>query len=394
MNKYEVNPETNHSIFEPPENDAEDYQFLKDESSENVPFELIENNIFIPITIGCEKKLWLLDNGASMSVIDHDYALSLGLKPEGSINGVGIEKTFELSFVRLPPYQVEGLQFDTQTIYSFQGLSDMFYAKDAVGILGYDFLSRFVTKIDYANRTLSFYKPKTFIYSGKGSVLDAPLNNKTFNVVMSVDEKHSGKWHLDLGAFDISFHFPFASKNGFLDRRGIERFSSSMGGEHFEKTLKFKTIEIGGFTVNNPLINIPLKISKGSNASRKTIGNIGNSLLRHFVIYLDYERQQVTLEEGKDFNRSFPVDRSGLQIGMADNGFPEIVFVAPDTPASKDGFLKGDIIKSINDIDIKYIPEIITLKKLLREKSGTEYTFKVLRDGQPEIIRLTLQDLF
>lgn len=394
LSKYEVNIEVNPLRFEPPENDAKDYQFLKGESAEGISFQFVENNIFIPLTINCEKRLWLLDNGASMSVIDEDYASVLGLKSEGKIKGFGIENIFDLSFVRLPPYRMEGLQFNTQTIFSFQGLSDVFYEPDVVGILGYDFLSRFVTKIDYARQKISFYNPETFIYKGKGCVIEAPLKDKTFNVVMTVDGKYSGKWRLDLGAFDVSFHFPFASKNGFTDIRGIDRISTGLGGEHLERTLQFKTIQLGNFTITNPLISIPFERSKGSNASRELVGNIGNSLLRHFVIYLDYNHQQIIVEKGEDFNRSIPRDKSGLQIGPLDNGIPVIVFVSPNTPAEKAGFQKGDIIKSINNIDVSYIPKIITMQKLLREKAGTEYTFKVLRNNQTKEIKLRLQDLY
>ncbi|MBT6225265.1 MAG: PDZ domain-containing protein [Candidatus Scalindua sp.] len=394
LNKYEVNIEINPALFEPPEKDVRDYHFIENECSENIPFQLIENNIFLPVNMNGKKRLWLLDNGASMSVIDYDHASTIGLKPEGRINGVGIEKTFELSFVKLPPYRIEGLQLDTQTIFVFQGLSERFHAEEAVGILGYDFLSRFVTKIDYADRLISFYNPETFIYNGNGCVLDAPLKEKTFNLTGTVDRKYSGKWRLDLGAFDISFHFPFASNNGLLDRKGIDRISTGLGGRHFERTLQFKTIQLGELTVTNPLISVPLEKSKGSNSSSESIGNIGNSLLRNFVIYLDYERQQVIIEKGENFNKSFPVDKSGFQIGSTDNGLLEIVFISPDTPAARAGFLEGDIIKSINNIDVKYFPELITLKKLLREKPGTEYTFRVLRNGQIEVIKLMLQDLF
>ena len=176
--------------------------------------------------------------------------------------------------------------------------------------------------------------------------------------------------------------------------QGIDRVSTSLGGKHFERTLQFKTIQLGDFTITDPLISIPYEKGSGSSSGSESIGNIGNSLLCHFVIYLDYERQQIIIEKGRDFNKSFPIDKSGLQIGPADNGFPEIVFVSPDSPAAEAGFLAGDIIKSINNIDIKYNPSIVTLQKLLRERAGTEYTFRVLRDGQTEKIKLTLQDLF
>lgn len=394
LSTYKVNVDINSSLFEPPENDVKDYEFLEGESAEDIPFQFIENSIFLSLIINDEEKLWLLDNGASMSIIDQDYASSLGLKSEGKIKGFGIEKIFELSFVKLPPFKIAGLQFDSQTIYSFQGLSDKFYDTDVIGILGYDFLSRFVTKIDYARQRISFYNPRTYIYNGHGNVLDAPLKNKIFNVEMTVDGKHCGKWNVDLGAFDISFHFPYAMANGFLERKGIDRVSAGLGGEHLERVLQFKTIEFGGFAVLNPLISVPFGESKGSNSGRESVGNIGNSLLRHFVVYLDYERQQVIVEKGKDFNRDFPRDKGGLQIGMTDKGASVIVFVSPDTPAEKAGFLKGDIVESISNIGVSYIPEIDTLQKLFCEKAGTEFIVNIMRNDQIKEIKLRLQDLY
>ena len=392
--KYDFNIKADQTLFSIPQNDVEDFAFLNGENSENVPFTFIENSIYIPVTINSETRFWLFDNGASMSIIDADYASSLGLKPEGEIKGFGIASVFDFSFVTLPSYQVRGIKFNPQKVFSYKGLANRFYDSDIVGILGHDFVSRFVTKIDYAARTLSFYHPGKFKYAGEGRIIDAPLRNKIFSIPAAVDGKYTGKWTLDLGAFDVSFHYPYADENNLLNLRGVDRLSADLGGQHRERTARFKSFEVGGFKVLYPLINIPLDKGKGSNISREIIGNIGNSLLRHFTVYLDYKRQQVILEKGKDFETKFPADKSGLLIGSTDEGLPEIVFVAPDTPAEKAGFLIGDIIRKINGTDAGSFGGIIGVRNLFLEEAGREYSIEVSRAGSKQELKVVLEDLF
>lgn len=392
--KYDFNVKIDRALFAIPQNDIEDFAFLNGENSENVPFTFIENSIYIPVTINSETKLWLFDNGASMSIIDADYASGLGLKPEGEIKGFGIASVFDFSFVTLPSYIVKGIQFNPQKVFSFKGLSGRFYDSDIVGILGHDFVSRFVTKIDYAQRTLSFYHPENFKYAGDGKIIDAPLRNKIFNVHAVVDGKHAGKWALDLGAFDVAFHYPYAEENNLLNLKGVDRLSADLGGQHRERTVQFKSIKVGGFTVLHPLINIPLDKGKGSNVSKEIVGNIGNSLLRHFTLYLDYKRQQVIIEKGKDFDHRFPEDKSGMLIGKTGEGHPEVVFVAPGTPGDKAGFQNGDIISKINGTDAVSFGGIVGVRNLFLEEAGKEYNIEVMRTGSKQELKLVLEDLF
>lgn len=394
LSRFFINPEIDPLIFEPPEKDVRDFRFIHHGRSEHIPFCLNENNIYLPVWIRSEKRLWLLDSGASMSVIDADYAESLGLEPEGGIKGYGFGNNFELSFVTLPPFQVKGVQFDPQKVYSFKGLSANFHEPDVAGILGYDFLSRFVVRIDYAIQEMSLFDPDNFHYNGPGKVMDAPLKNKTFSVVMTVDRTYSGKWSLDLGAFNTSFHFPFASKHHLLLKKGVDRISGGMADEYMERTIQFKTADLGGFLVHDPLINIPLEKGKGVGSGGELVGTIGNSLLRRFVIYLDYDRQQVIFEKGMDFSKKFPRDKSGLIIGLSENGLPRIVFVAPGTPAEAAGFVAGDVIDSINGVNIKNFPGIVSIYELLCKESGARYTFDVHRNHGIVKIDLVLKDLF
>lgn len=393
---YEVNRAIDDTLFEPPIQDVKDYQFTNGECAQNIPFQFIEDHIYVPVTVREKERLWVLDSGAGKSVIDLNYATELGLSVEGEIKGVGAGHTVSISLTTLPGFTIQGLQFSEQKIITLEmtPLFQRVLGLEVVGILGYDFLSRFITKIDYAHELISFYDPETFVYNGNGRVVDAPLVDNMFVVPMTVDEQYSGKWLLDVGADGLSFHYPFAHKNQFLDRPGINCVEFGAGGAFTSRMVRFRTAALAGFVTEQPIISIPLQKGEGTFAKTERIGNIGNELLRHFVLYLDYKNQRVILEQGDDFNKQFPRDKSGLQILYTEDGNIEVFSVPAQTPAEKAGFKQGDIIQSINGIDIDYIDGIIAIRELLRERDGTKYTFTILRNGKTKEITLTLHDLF
>jgi predicted aspartyl protease len=197
LTSYESNIEIDPVLFEPPKQDVKDYRFADGTSSEDIPIQYIGDHVFIEVTLNCDRKTWCLDTGASVTVIDSDYAKAIGLESSGSIKASGAGETVTASFVTLPPFSIEGITFDSQKVASIE-VSGLFkkIGIDVAGVLGYDFLSRFVTRVDYANKKISFYDPDTFEYKGGGKIVDAALRDNLFTLPMSVDGKYAGTWTL------------------------------------------------------------------------------------------------------------------------------------------------------------------------------------------------------
>ncbi|MFZ5573423.1 MAG: aspartyl protease family protein [Thermodesulfobacteriota bacterium] len=387
--RFLPNPDIPAGTFRIPPDRAADVAFEAGDRALDIPFEFIENSIYLPVRMNCDTRLWLLDSGASMSVIDTGFAAGIGLTPRGRLKGHGYGDHFDLAFVTLPPFQVGGVRVDSQTVFTHQGLAEGFHDPPAVGILGFDFLSRFVTRIDYDRRTVSFYTPETFEYNGPGVCIAAPLKYKTFCLEAVVDGKYRGKWTIDLGAFSSSFNYPFASGNGLLGKKGFERLSRGMAGVHRERMVRFKTFQVGGFTIDHPVIGVPTVADSGAGVRAETIGNIGNSLLRHFIVHLDYNRQEVILEPGRGFQQTPETDKSGLTMGWTESGYPVAVLVAPQSGAEAAGIQPGDAILAVNGIDLTYFAGLRPIVRLFREKSGTRYTLRLRR--QDRIIETILE---
>lgn len=398
IKEYRVNQPVSANLFNPPVREIQDFKFTKGNSAENISVD-ISDHIFIKVKIKDSEKLWVLDSGASMSVIDIEYAKKLNLKPQGQLKGQGAGELIDLSFVKLPSFSIPGIEFSEQTVVT-TGISDIFKVMgiEIGGILGYDFLSRFVTKIDYANSKISFYDPDTFKYSGSGEVIDAPIHLNMFSIPITVDDKYTGKWRVDIGSNILSFHYPYAKENNLLDLEGEEMAFLGAGGYNRIKYVRFKKIKIGKFVLSKPLISVPYKEMKGAFASEKFIGNAGNSLFRHFILYLNYEKQQIILEKGADFDKPFdfpgksilPLNRQ-LIISVNKNEKAEVLFVKPNSNPALAGFQKGDIVIEFDGKQLSSFPEIKKMMDLIQSPDGKKHEFVIERNEETITINMKLE---
>jgi hypothetical protein len=393
--RYDLSPAIDIALFEPPAQDVKDFAFANGTGAENAPVRFIEDHIYLPVNVMGKERLWVLDCGASVNVIDSSFAVELGLPFEGPVKGQGASGVVDFYFATLPSYSIDGIQFDEQKVvaFSFRQMFHKALGLDVVGILGYDFLSRFVTKIDYANQAISFYDPEEFEYSGAGTIFDSPLAGNMLSLPVTVDDEFSGKWGLDIGAPDLDFHYPYAEENGLLNREGIDVMIGDAAGITTTRVSRYRQIKVGDYVLEEPVIGTPTEEGTGAFSHETRIGNIGNSFFRNFVLYLDYDQQRVILEKGDDFGREFSGPKSGLQFMYNDDNEVEVRFVSPNTPADDAGFRRGDIIKSVNGIDVQFFDGLIALRKLMREEAGTTYTIGLLREGESLKKQMTLRDV-
>ncbi len=391
--RYTMNEQVADTFFAVPV-PKKDFQFQNNQTSATIPFIFKENLIYLPVTMAGDTRYWVLDTGASMSVIDQDYAQSLGLKMDGSIKGYGFGELFTLSFAEIPSFKVETIHFDQQTFYVSQGLTARSYEPEIYGILGYDFLSRFIVEVDYDTRNLTFHLPESFVYKGLGEVLNAPLKYRTFSIPVILDGKYKSRWTIDLGSFQSSIHYPFAEKNNLLERPGAESVSQGMSSISFERTTEFGCLAIGSFLLDTPLIAIPVKKGKGATALGEVGGNLGNSILKNFHLFLDYPGQKIIMEPGRNFNALRPRDTSGLIIGRSSTNQPMVSYVTSNSPAMKAGLIAGDIIENLAGIVVTPESEVIPLRKMLRDNAGQSVTIAVRRDAQQINTTITLENLY
>lgn len=393
ITRYVSNPEIALALFEPPPQGNKDYQFVNGDRAENIPFDFIGSHVFIPVTVSGKERLWVLDTGAGMTVLNKSFAEELGLVLEGEIKGKGAGGVVSASFTTLPPYSIKGIKFEDQKVAVID-MNELIrrLGLDVVGILGFDFLSRFVTKVDFANELVSFYEPEKFEYIGEGHVLGMHIYNKIFSVQATLDGTHAGSWTFDLGASTTFLDGRYALREGYAKKDGVIHMGHGAGNEFQAKDIRCDSIQFAGFTVYEPEISFSYG-GTDTNFTADQIGVLGNTLFRNFVLYCDYAGERLIVERGGKFNQPWSVDNSGLQIAWSDNHEVEVSFVSPDTPAEKSGFVKGDILRSINGINVDLLGGVTAIRELLKAEPGTTYEFVVDRAGENKRLMLKLTRL-
>lgn len=393
--KYESNPDIDATLFDPPEQRGKDYEFTEGQAAENVPFRFVDDHLYIPVVVNGVERLWVLDTGASVSVVDRAFADALGLKAEGDIKGVGAGSTVDVSFAIIPPFEIKGIRFGAQTVavIDLSGIVRRL-GLDVVGILGFDFLSRFVTRIDYARELLSFYDPDLFEYKGTGRDVDVHLKEGVFEVPAVLDGVHAGTWLFDIGAGGVSLDGRYALREGYGDKPGVVKTARGAGSEYQIKVVRADSLRLAGFTVYRPTISFGHGGTDTVFTADK-LGGLGNSLFRHFVVYVDYARERVVLEKGEKFSYAWPEDRSGLTVGWtAGHDGVEVIYVSQGTPAEAAGFQKGDIIRSVGGKAVEPLDGVLAVRGLLRGPAGTAYETVIERAGGTTTLGLTLADLY
>ena len=328
---YVSNPAIEPALFEPPEEGRRDFAFVKGDRSEDVPFQFIENHVFLPVMVGGQERLWVLDTGAEMSVISRQFARELKLETEGDMKGAGVGGTVAVSFTTLPPYGLKGIDFKEQKVAVIDMAElDRMLGLEVAGILGFDFLSRFVIRVDFANERVSFYDPETFAYAGEGVKLDAHIKDQLFEVSATLDGRHSGAWLFDLGASDVSLEATYAAREGYAERKGVIGLGRGAGQTFERKSVKCDSLQLAGFTVDRPWVRF-VHVGADPDLVTDRIGILGNSLFRNFVVYCDYARELVVLEKGAKFNQPWPrTVRACSSCGMFPDRYRGILRFAGD----------------------------------------------------------------
>jgi hypothetical protein len=364
-------------------------------TGERIAVRSIENHIYLPVTVAGKERLWILDCGAGGSVIDRGLAEELGLKLSGEVKALGAAGSVQTGFVTVPHLRVGSIKLDSQpmVVLDIAQLMRRNTGTEPAGILGYDFISRFVTKVDFAGEEVTFFPPESFAYSGPGRAIPMRIEANIPAVEMEVAGVAQGWWRLDLGASVATLHRHAVEQYGLADRRGVDRMAGGVGGLQRMRLVRFEHATLAGFRVEGPIISVPLEGRGGALAATSVLGTLGNSILRDFTVFLDYRNNRAIFERGGNFGSELVLDRSGLQVSRTDDGSFTVVCASPNTPAEMAGFKAGDIIEQVEGRSPEALGGIGRLREMLRAAPGTRYRFAVRRGDASLSLNLVLANL-
>lgn len=370
-----------------------DLQFASGQSARRIRFELVGNHIYLRGSVNNSEPLWfLLDTGAAGSYLDAQHAKALGLGVQGE------SKTVLISF--------PGVRLRNQA-FSIQPLGFWIYDGHAVdGMLGYDFISRFVVQIDYASRTINLFEPQGYKYFGSGEVIPlimleddsggrVPLVRA--RIMQLGRDPIEGKFIADTGVRGaLSFNSPFVEANKLLQSTQ-KTIQAPLGGgsmvrESKQPVGRMPNLQLGRFTFKNPVAIFFLD-KKGVLASPEFDGVIGGEILRRFKVVFDYSRQQMILEPNRHFSEPDEYDMSGLLLIAEGEDFKilKVRHLVEDSPATGAGLREGDVISAVNGT----LASKLSLERVrtMFNQEGQSYLLSVKRGDERMQIRIRLRRL-
>ena len=185
------------------------------------------------------------------------------------------------------------------------------------GFIGYDLLSHFVTKIDYAHRKITFIDPAKFVPgSADGKPLPLNLDNDVPSITAQFDDLPAAaifdRYRGEVSA--LRLYGPYVEQNKLRAKypKEIPTVGGGIGGESKSVVTKTEAFTVAGVTLRS----IPTEFSldtKGG-ASQILAGSLGSRMLARFIVTFDYPHGRVFFAPNADAAKPFDTRTFGLTV--------------------------------------------------------------------------------
>lgn len=329
----------------------------------SIPFELVTRHVVVKVRINNSRPLsFVFDTGDKVAIVDLARAKELGLDLHGQVH-VGGAGSGQLagSQVRDANWTLPGLEGFSQPVVlalPFDRLASRF-GHDFDGIIGGDFIKKFVVEIDYQARVLRLHDRDAFTYSGAGESIPIRFTSQGYPIVETEVTPIGGTpvktaCVLDIGSgSSLALHSPFVTQHRLLDAnlqtiRAIG--AGGAGGQTVGRIGRVSELKIGKFKIPNPTVLFS-QDKAGALANPSLGGNIGQQIASKFRVFLDYAHERIILEPASTFSEPFERAHSGMALVAEGPDFTifRVMDVLEDSPASEIGLQKDDLLLKVND---------------------------------------------
>lgn len=427
-------------LFTMPVSAQKGFQFVTKKDKVLIPFQLINNLIFIPVTVNGVELNFLLDTGVEETIL-------LSLEDKGEVNffnvekiklkGLGSNDAIEGMRSSNNELAINGIVDKQHTLYIVLDQSFNFSSHVGIpvnGIIGYHFFKENLIEINYDKKKLIIYKDNEKRRKKiNKNYIPFPITVEKSKPYMVADVSVSGqtapaKLLLDLGNSDALWLFE-TNKNFTVPQNHFEDYlGKGFSGDIFGQRARIAQLKMDTFEFNSPIIAFPDSASvKSVNMVKDRAGSIGGEIFRRFDLIMDYPNHKVYLRKGQSFDEAFHYNMSGIELQnegmqwvqetvsmstvMMDNYYDtngdrkenfkykfslkpvySITNVRKNSPGDLCGLQKGDVVVTINNSPgHRYTLQAIN--QLLKSEDGKWIYLEVDRNGQILKFRFQLKSI-
>lgn len=402
-----------------------------------IPFQFINNLIFIPVNVNGADLTFLLDTGVSETILFslENKEIKLSNIEKVKFSGLGGSLSIDgLKSDRNIGKIGDAIVNTSMSLYII--IDEDFNISPHVGIpvngvIGYHFFKDHPIYIDYSSKKITVYENTDLLKKKIRRFEEFPITiekNKPYlhaDVEMT-NEKKDSKLLIDLGNSDAIWLFPALIKNFVYNRPNIDDFlGRGFNGDIYGKRSRIHNFYLGDFKFEKPLTAMPDEFSiQHVNLVENRKGSVGGEIMRRFTVIFDYPNGKLYLKKNRNFDDPFHFNMSGLdfrQDGLewqqdrinietqksakvVNEVYKEafrykfslkpifsIAGVRKDSPAYEAGLKKDDKVLSINgertaDMTLEKIME------LMKSNEGRNITMIIQRKNEELTFRFMLED--
>nr|WP_313795287.1 aspartyl protease family protein [uncultured Allomuricauda sp.] len=423
---------------------AQSFILPKNQKSQKIKFQLLNNLILIPVEVNGAELTFVLDSGVSRPILfnisDRDSLLINNVQ-EITIRGLGGGEPMAALSSKGNTFKLGNARNYNQDLYVVLDKEINFSTSLGIpvhGILGYDLFRDFVIEVNYSSRNIRLHNPDLYKDSNPKKSQTLPISierRKAYiegTVLMEDADNVPVKLLVDTGSSDALWLFHQPEKGLDIPEKHYEDYlGRGLSGDVFGKRTKVSGIRIGDFELKDAKTAFPYRESFGFiKFLGDRNGSVGGEILKRFNIIFDYPRRQVTLKKNGNFSTPFQYNLAGIDIqhnglryiaesiagpnGVVksnDDPFgnvqillenktrlslvPEIIVsgIRAGSPAAEAGLREGDVILAVNGKRI-HTYKLQEVLKMLNQKEGKRIRILIERYNQDLLFSFVLKKVF
>jgi hypothetical protein len=278
-------------------------------------FDLRNGHIVLAARVAGHDATLIVDTGSGLGSLDVTFAERIGVVPDEDsaireVHGTGVTPT---TLATVPHLRVGPLEYRDQKVLLLP-LAAISRASgyQVDGILGWDFLNRYVVRIDFEARTMTLFDPATWSYEGEGTEVPVSLQYRIpvvdVPLVTPAGDELRPRLALDLG----SAHIAVRLLGQYVDDHAAALsaiateapIGDGVGGRMHGRVGHLCEARVGALTLHEPTIGISSEV-RGVSALSIFDGTLGAPFFNRTTMILDYARERILFEAHAGFDAPY-----------------------------------------------------------------------------------------
>jgi PDZ domain/Aspartyl protease len=364
-------------------------------ASVTLPFRLLNNHVYVQARIDGQGPFTFIVDSGGHTLISPQLVERLGLRSIGQFqtNGAG-EGHQSSGFVGIPDLALGALHLRDQVGFATSVYDPSIEGIAVDGMVGFELIRRFATRIDYGARTITFTDPARFKPTNAGDPVPFVFYDHLPQVRGFIADLPA-RLDIDTGSrSEIDITAPFVAAHDLRTRftPGVTAVTGwGVGGKVTSYVARLPSLALGDQTIAQPVADID-SAKGGAFSDSNMDGNVGGGVLQRFVVTLDYAHQILWLKPlARPPADAGTFDRAGMWINAGPDGFV-VVDVTPGGPAAQAGIAIGDVIATLGGHPA--LPADLSAARILLRSSapGSKVTLQLRHAGDDRTVVVTLRD--